>query len=205
MVNIILVDKNGDLKLSKYNKDKGDELYKKCKFKLPDNFEKRTSWVTKKSNNLNFKYVTLYSRNTGKANTENKYDFPPPVDNLLFFGVCALVAEDKENNLIDLSIDEWNKFYEFLFGGFENLADTAKEDENEIALDGNDPNKDELFQQCLDIISKEGKASTSLLQRKLQIGYNRAARIIDQLEDSGFISPANHVGKREVFYDKIKN
>ena len=132
MVNIILVDKNGDLKLSKYNKDKGDELYKKCKFKLPDNFEKRTSWVTKKSNNLNFKYVTLYSRNTGKANTENKYDFPPPVDNLLFFGVCALVAEDKENNLIDLSIDEWNKFYEFLFGGFENLADTAKEDENEI-------------------------------------------------------------------------
>ncbi len=82
---------------------------------------------------------------------------------------------------------------------------TKEEDENEITLDGNDPNKDELFQQCLDIISKEGKASTSLLQRKLQIGYNRAARIMDQLEDSGFISPANHVGKREVFYDKIKN
>jgi len=132
MVNIILVDKNGDLKLSKYNKDKGDELYKKCKFKLPDNFEKKASWVTKKSNNLKFKYVTLYSRNTGKANTENKYEFPPPVDNLLFFGVCALVAEDKEHNLIDLSIDEWNKFYEYLFGGFENLADTSKEDENEI-------------------------------------------------------------------------
>jgi S-DNA-T family DNA segregation ATPase FtsK/SpoIIIE len=82
---------------------------------------------------------------------------------------------------------------------------TKEEDENEISLDGNDPNKDELFQQCLDIISKEGKASTSLLQRKLQIGYNRAARIMDQLEDSGFISSANHVGKREVFYDKIKN
>ena len=132
MVNIILVDKNGDLKISKYNKDKGDELYKKCKFKLSDNFEKRTSWTNKKSNKFKFKYVTLYSRNTGKANTENKYDFPPPVDNLLFFGVCALVAEDKENNLIDLSIDEWNTFYECLFGGFENLADTAKEDENEI-------------------------------------------------------------------------
>ena len=82
---------------------------------------------------------------------------------------------------------------------------TKEEDENEISLDGNDPNKDELFQQCLDIISKEGKASTSLLQRKLQIGYNRAARIMDQLEDSGFISSANHVGKREVFYDKIKS
>ena len=59
---------------------------------------------------------------------------------------------------------------------------TKEEDENEISLDGDDSNKDELFQQCLDIISKEGKASTSLLQRKLQIGYNRAARIMDQLE-----------------------
>ena len=42
--------------------------------------------------------------------------------------------------------------------------------------------KDSLFKDCLEIIKKEGKASTSLLQRKLQIGYNRAARIIDQLE-----------------------
>ncbi|MDA7763514.1 DNA translocase FtsK 4TM domain-containing protein [Pelagibacterales bacterium] len=82
---------------------------------------------------------------------------------------------------------------------------TKEEDENEIFLDGDDSNKDELFQQCLDIISREGKASTSLLQRKLQIGYNRAARIMDQLEDNGFISPANHVGKREVFYDKFKS
>ncbi|MBL6841678.1 MAG: DNA translocase FtsK, partial [Pelagibacterales bacterium] len=56
---------------------------------------------------------------------------------------------------------------------------TKEEDENEISLDGDDSNKDELFQQCLDIISREGKASTSLLQRKLQIGYNRAARIMD--------------------------
>ena len=83
--------------------------------------------------------------------------------------------------------------------------DITKEEETEIFLDGDESGKDELFQQCLDIISKEGKASTSLLQRKLQIGYNRAARIMDQLEDSGFISPANHVGKREVFYDKFKD
>ncbi|MDB4220310.1 DNA translocase FtsK 4TM domain-containing protein [Pelagibacterales bacterium] len=82
---------------------------------------------------------------------------------------------------------------------------TKEEDENEISIDGDDSNKDELFQQCLDIISREGKASTSLLQRKLQIGYNRAARIMDQLEDNGFISPANHVGKREVFYDRFKS
>ena len=79
------------------------------------------------------------------------------------------------------------------------------EDENDMVSNNDETDKDELFQQCLEIISKEGKASTSLLQRKLQIGYNRAARIMDQLEESGFISPANHVGKREVFYDKFKN
>ena len=48
------------------------------------------------------------------------------------------------------------------------------------------------------MIRIEGKASTSFLQRKLQIGYNRAARIIDMMEENGEVSKANHVGKREV-------
>jgi S-DNA-T family DNA segregation ATPase FtsK/SpoIIIE len=58
--------------------------------------------------------------------------------------------------------------------------------------------KDELYQSALEIIKSEGKASTSFLQRKLQIGYNRAARIIDMMEDEGIVSKANHVGKRDV-------
>ena len=62
----------------------------------------------------------------------------------------------------------------------------------------NDESEDELFSQASEIIKKEGKASTSFLQRKLQIGYNRAARIIDMMEEKGLISKANHVGKREV-------
>ena len=75
---------------------------------------------------------------------------------------------------------------------------TKEDDESEISFDDNSSGKDELFQQCLDIISREGKASTSLLQRKLQIGYNRAARIIDMMETDGVVSKANHVGKRDV-------
>jgi hypothetical protein len=130
MVNIILVDKSGDLKICKYNIDKGDELYKKCKFKKQENFEKRTTWKTKKSK-YDFNSVSLYSRNTGKANTENKYDFPPPVDTPLYFGVCALVANDENDDCIDLSIEAWETFYEELFGGFENIADSIAEDENE--------------------------------------------------------------------------
>ena len=58
--------------------------------------------------------------------------------------------------------------------------------------------KDELYQKAVEIIKSEGKASTSFLQRKLQIGYNRAARIIDMMEEEGIVSKANHVGKRDV-------
>jgi len=72
-------------------------------------------------------------------------------------------------------------------------------DEKEIgstALDNE--NQDELYETAVDLIKSEGKASTSFLQRKLQIGYNRAARIIDMMEENGIVSKANHVGKREV-------
>ncbi len=62
----------------------------------------------------------------------------------------------------------------------------------------NNENLDELYHSALEIIKTEKKASTSFLQRKLQIGYNRAARIIDQMEANGEVSAANHVGKREV-------
>ena len=71
-------------------------------------------------------------------------------------------------------------------------------DEKEITDGQNQGEKDELYQSALEIIRSEGKASTSFLQRKLQIGYNRAARIIDMMEEKGIVSKANHVGKREV-------
>ena len=72
-------------------------------------------------------------------------------------------------------------------------------DEKEIGINSSgSTDKDELYQAALDIIRSEGKASTSFLQRKLQIGYNRAARIVDMMEADGIVSKANHVGKRDV-------
>jgi len=72
-------------------------------------------------------------------------------------------------------------------------------DEKELSGEASSSgDKDELYQAALDIIRSEGKASTSFLQRKLQIGYNRAARIIDMMEADGVVSKANHVGKRDV-------
>ena len=71
-------------------------------------------------------------------------------------------------------------------------------DEKEVGNNQSQGDKDELYQSALEIIRSEGKASTSFLQRKLQIGYNRAARIIDMMEADGVVSKANHVGKRDV-------
>jgi len=72
----------------------------------------------------------------------------------------------------------------------------TKHSDTEDSLSRKD--QDQLYETALKIIKTEKKASTSFLQRKLQIGYNRAARIIEQMEDNGIVSKANHVGKREV-------
>ncbi len=75
---------------------------------------------------------------------------------------------------------------------------TAGSSTTEHNSDVSDGGEDNLYNEAINIVKSEGKASTSFLQRKLQIGYNRAARIIDMMEEKGIISKANHVGKREV-------
>jgi len=78
------------------------------------------------------------------------------------------------------------------------INDVTANDKAEINESLSNNETDELYDQALSIIRSEGKASTSFLQRKLQIGYNRAARIIDMMEEKEIVSKANHVGKREV-------
>jgi S-DNA-T family DNA segregation ATPase FtsK/SpoIIIE len=79
----------------------------------------------------------------------------------------------------------------------EEITKIEEQENDEVIL--NSEGKDELYNKAVEIIRGEGKASTSFLQRKLGIGYNRAARIIDQMEEEKIISPANHVGKREIY------
>ena len=101
-----------------------------------------------------------------------------------------------------VSDDEIEKINNFLRSQAEpdyidEILNFADEKEAGSNLLDND-NQDELYNTALEIIKSEGKASTSFLQRKLQIGYNRAARIIDMMEADGVVSKANHVGKRDV-------
>jgi hypothetical protein len=130
---IIIVDKNSSLKNLTVKDYKEEELYKKCGFKKNDDFNLQVEWPVKLNGQ---KYlIQMYGKLEGKANMENKYDFPPPVDKKLYFGSCALVGmirDDSNNKIhINLTIDLWNKIYEKLFGGFEDLAVTGGDDDDE--------------------------------------------------------------------------
>lgn len=83
--------------------------------------------------------------------------------------------------------------------GTPSYVDTITEDSSDLpSASFGEPETDQLYQQALDLVRREKKASTSFIQRHLQIGYNRAARLIEQMESDGIISAANHVGKRDV-------
>ena len=75
---------------------------------------------------------------------------------------------------------------------------TIIKDQGTDKNDDIDGEKDHLYNKAVEIIKTEGKASTSFLQRKLQIGYNRAARIMEAMEKEGIVGQPNHVGKREI-------
>lgn len=80
----------------------------------------------------------------------------------------------------------------------ENVTDESADTPLESFGDSEANKGDDLYQQAVAIVTREGKASTSFVQRQLQIGYNKAARIMEQMEAEGVVSPANHAGKREI-------
>jgi hypothetical protein len=121
-------------------------LSKKCGFRNPDGFSCYHTWRYRNKHRHPFTiagnsiateipkyiYVDIWAKTDGRAGQENKYELPPPIDELLIFGNMALVARIDKENAIHLTIELWNKIYESLFGGFEDLASTAAEDENEV-------------------------------------------------------------------------
>ena len=88
---------------------------------------------------------------------------------------------------------------EYVSGVQEGPDDDATSDiDLVLGLGGNTDGEDALYDQAVAIVIKDRKCSTSYIQRKLAIGYNKAARLVEQMEENGLVSPANHVGKREI-------
>ncbi|RZI45821.1 DNA translocase FtsK [Candidatus Finniella inopinata] len=98
--------------------------------------------------------------------------------------------------------EEVERIVKFLkLQGEPSYLESITEDEEGATESGEGDDKgggNDLYRQAMDLVLSEGKVSTSFIQRHLQIGYNRAARIVDQMEKAGVISAANHVGKREI-------
>ena len=131
-VSVIEIEKCGNIKELKIKSFDETELYKKGGFKTPIDFKEHTSWENITVNNINYN-IHVYGKIVGRANQENKYEFPPPIDNTLFFGSCILV--NKVNNTPqNLSSKEWESIYKQLYGGFEDL-DTDVSDESEDSDD----------------------------------------------------------------------
>jgi DNA segregation ATPase FtsK/SpoIIIE, S-DNA-T family len=79
----------------------------------------------------------------------------------------------------------------------------GNDEEREADIDlvlglGGDGGEDALYDSAVQVVLRDRKVSTSYIQRKLGIGYNKAARLVEQMEDEGVVSAANHVGKREI-------
>ena len=106
-------------------------------FRKSEGFELRNAWLVK---DKDVHIVELWSRDSGKSGTENKYELPPPIDTPLYFGNMAAVGVNNKGELIDLTIPVWKRVYEHLFGGFEDLGDESEE-ESEDELDSVPPEK----------------------------------------------------------------
>ena len=144
---IVIVSKTGSLTETNVETNKEttlDELTtilsKKCANKKSDGFSCYHTYKYKNKKKgakgakgvPSYIYIDVWCKTDGRAGQENKYELPPPIDEIIFFGNIALVARVDTQSACDLSIELWNKIYEKLFGGFEDLAATAKDDENEI-------------------------------------------------------------------------
>ena len=117
---IIIVDKSATLKALTVKQFNPEELFKKCGFKKADDFVTQVEWKLKTNGN---KYlISVFGKTEGRANNENKYDFPPPIDSKLFFGNCAIIAKigNAEGlwEYTNLSLELWEKMYEKLLSSF---------------------------------------------------------------------------------------
>ena len=123
MTSVIIVDKTGTPKSTQVSSV--DDLYKKCGFKVNSGFELAHTW-TIVFNDVEYN-LDVYGKTKGKAGSENKYEFPPPIDNVLFFGNVAVIGREG-NKYISLSVNEFNDIMEHLQGGYEDMESEDSDD-----------------------------------------------------------------------------
>ena len=164
MPTVLVIEKNGNIKelsIKQYNEN---ELYKKAGFTHATDFKKHTMWDVKYQD-ANY-CISLYGKLKGRAGQENKYDFPPPVDKLLFFGSCILVNTN-DSVVKNITAKEWNVLYDTLYGGFKDLQDEDEDDDED-----DDENDDE-----------DDDDDNKLIGKTTKTGYLKDGFVVDEDED----------------------
>ena len=132
---VLVFEKNGTIKELTIKKFNELELYKKAGLKSSNGFNNRTIWNIDGIKGKSY-HLSLFGKIDGRANSENKYDLPPPVDETLYFNTMAIIkhvnSQITNETVVNLTKEEWGTVYEKLFGGFEDLAATQKEDDEEL-------------------------------------------------------------------------
>jgi hypothetical protein len=130
MVNFVIIEKSGTITTKNDVSLNINELYKKCNFRKNNDFN--LAHIFKMKNY----YLFVYGKVHGKANQENKFEFPPPIDNTLFFGSMAILKSYEKNidnnNIVDYDSQQWKKDYEKLMGGFEDLNSDGEYESDEL-------------------------------------------------------------------------
>ncbi len=124
-VSCVVVDKKTNKKQVNVNV-KCTEYYKKCGFRSDKDFGLRHTWKVKE--NGENRYLSVFAKNKGRANSENKSELPPPIDTELYFGSLLLVLHKEKDkyeleDLLALTVEKWENFYNKLYGGFEDLGE----------------------------------------------------------------------------------
>jgi len=170
---VLIVNKDATLTAYQIKEYSEDKLFKKCGFKSVNGFKCFTTWCIEVEGT---KYgVKLYGKETGKPMTENKYEFPPPVDTTLLFGNGLLVGfrqndETFDMEPTDLTEAKWKKFEEELFGGFEDLTAPS---------DGDESDEDELLN-----VSPSKKTKSGYLKDSFVVETSDEENCIEEEEET---------------------
>jgi hypothetical protein len=171
MPKIVVIEKSGTVKTVLIKEFSESTLYKKVGLKSGDGFVLQHTWGTEDGLDQSIK---LYAKKVGKAGQENKYDFPPPVDEILFFGPCVLVGSDlKTGEVVNLEEDDWEEIYEFLFGGFDELDSDDSDDDDDDDIDTDEE---------LETIQK----TTGVVVKQTKQGYAKDGFIVDDEDEDEF-------------------
>lgn len=184
LLSILLVSKTGIVHAINVKEFVESDLYKRAGFKYMDGFEKRT--VYKHGD----KEIHVYGKVSGRAGQENKYEFPPPIAEILFFGTVVLVAKEMDTPT-NLTMAEWEVAYQALMGGFEDLgtedteettdtvSSASSEEQQPLTRDGyvkddfvvddddEDPEEEEEEEERIVVLQKKTKKNKVALKKRI--------------------------------------